>query len=286
MTLASINAGGDFRVGDVISRAWSILTRNIIFFLTVPILLLLSYVIIGVGVGFVFGGASGTVMIAGPRGPAGSPWTLGLAGIVVIIVAALLILCFNMIGQGVLLMGAFQRLRGQPLRPLEALQRVLTRILPLTGLSLLVGLALILVMLFASFVFAAIGRVLGGFALVLLPLVAVPPFFLIVMWLVAAPACVVEGLGGFSSMVRSAELTRGYRWKITGIVLLIFAVIVAERLIQLAVAVASPVLSVLVGLAWFVILIAYIDCVVIMTYHDLRVAKEGVDTSQIASIFD
>jgi hypothetical protein len=32
--------------------------------------------------------------------------------------------------------------------------------------------------------------------------------------------------------------------------------------------------------------IAYWNCAIIMTYHDLRVAKEGIDTGQIASIFD
>jgi hypothetical protein len=273
MTVASINAGGDFRVGEVMSRAWSVFTGNILFFVTVPILLLVSYFVIGAGLGAIFAIVGGVT---------GSPWVIGLAGIITIIA----ILCLNMIGQGVLLLGAFQRLRGQPLRPSEALQRVLARLLPLLGLSILWSLALVGAVLLSLFVFWAAAFALRAFAVVLVPVIAVPPLFLIVIWLVAAPACVVEGLGALSSMFRSSDLTKGFRWKIVGILLLLFAVTVVERLLQFGIAAASPVLAVLIGLVWYVVWIAYIDCVVIMTYHDLRVAKEGVDTAQIASVFD
>ena len=271
MTLASINADAEFRVGDVLSRAWSILTGNVIFFLAVPILLLVSYFVIGAGLAVVFA-------VVGGR----SPWMVFLAGIVTVVA----ILCLNMIGQAVLLMGAFQRLRGQPLRPVEALQRVLARLLPLTGLSLLWGLGLIGAVILAFFMFWAAALALGGFALLLTPFLAVPALYLVVIWLAAAPACVVEGLGAAASMLRSYDLTTGCRWKIVGILMLMFAAVVIERILQLAIAAASPVLAGLVGLAWYVVWIAYLDCVVIMTYHDLRVAKEGIDTSQVASVFD
>jgi hypothetical protein len=273
MSVASINAGGDFRVGEVLSRAWGILTGNVIFFLAVPILLLVSYFVIGAGLGLLFAVVGGGL---------GSPWLYASAGLVTVVV----ILCLNMIGQGVLLMGAFQRLRGEPLRPGEALQRVLARLLPLTGLSLLWGLGLIGAVILSFFIFWAAALALSGFALVLVPFLAVPAFYLVVIWLVAAPACVVEGLGAVSSMLRSYDLTTGFRWKIVGILLLLFVAVVVERVIQLAIAAASPMLAGLLGLAWYVVWIAYLDCVVIMTYHDLRVAKEGIDTAQIASVFD
>jgi hypothetical protein len=273
MTVASINAGGDFRVGEVMSRAWSILTGNIVFFLTVPVLLLVSYFVIGTGLGVVFALAGGV----------SSPWVIGLAGIVTVIA----ILALNMIGQGVLLMGAFQRLRGEPLQVAMAVQRVMARFLPLLGLSILLSLGLVAAVIFSSFIFFwALALALRGLAIVLVPLIAVPPFFLLVIWLVAVPACVVEGQAAIASMLRSTDLTKGFRWKITGIALLIGVVTLLSRLLQFGLTAISPVIGVLFGLAWFVLWIAYIDCVVIMTYHDLRVAKEGVDTSQIASIFD
>ena len=273
MSVASINAGGDFRVGEVLSRAWSVLTGNIVFFLIVPILLLVSYFVIGAGLGLVF-------VIVG--GSIGSPWMVAGATIATLIV----ILCLNMIGQSVLLMGAFQRLRGEPLRPGEALQRVLARLLPLSGLSLLWGLGIAGALILSFFLFWAAATALGGFALVLLPLFVVPPFYLAVIWLAAAPACVVEGQGAAASMLRSYDLTQGFRWKIVGILLLLFAALVVERIVQLAITAASPLLAGLLGLAWYVVWVAYFDCVVIMTYHDLRVAKEGIDTAQVAAVFD
>jgi hypothetical protein len=41
------------------------------------------------------------------------------------------------------------------------------------------------------------------------------------MWMVALPACVVEGLGPIKSLGRSANLTKGHRWKILGIFLVL-----------------------------------------------------------------
>jgi len=272
MSVASINASGDFRVGEVLSRAWSILTGNIVFFLTVPILLLVSYFVIGTGLGVVFALLGGI----------GSPWVIGLAGLATVIA----ILALNMIGQGVLLMGAFQRLRGQPLQVGPAVQRVMARFLPLLGLSILWSLGLVAAVVFSFFLFWALALAFRGVAIVLVPLIAVPPFFLFVIWLVAVPACVVEGQGVIASMLRSTDLTKGFRWKIIGIALLITVVTVLARILQFGFTLIGPLVGVLFGLVWFVFWIAYIDCVVIMTYHDLRVAKEGVDTSQIASVFD
>jgi hypothetical protein len=273
MSVASIRAAGDFRVGEVLGRAWSIFTGNIFFFLTVPILLLVSYFVIGAGLALVFAVIGGGIR---------SPWLVAAATIATFVA----ILCLNMIGQSVLLLGAFQRLRGEPLRPGEALQRVLARLLPLSCLSLLWGLGIAGAVIFAFFIFWAFALALRAFALVLLPFLLVPALYLAVIWLAAAPACVVEGHGAVASMLRSYDLTLGFRWKIVGILLLLFAALVAERIIQIAVMAASPVLAGLLGFAWYVVWVAYFDCVVIMTYHDLRVAKEGIDTSQVASVFD
>ena len=39
-------------------------------------------------------------------------------------------------------------------------------------------------------------------------------------------------------------------------------------------------------LLWGALWTAYYSIAVVMTYHDLRVAKEGIDIEQIASVFD
>ena len=42
----------------------------------------------------------------------------------------------------------------------------------------------------------------------------------------------------------------------------------------------------LIGLVWKAAWGAFFAVVIAMTYHDLRVAKEGLTTEQIASVFD
>ncbi len=50
-------------------------------------------------------------------------------------------------------------------------------------------------------------------------------------------------------------------------------------------ALASP-LGQLVNLIWSAIWTAFYAIVIVVTYHDLRVAKEGIDTEQIAAVFE
>ena len=89
-------------------------------------------------------------------------------------------------------------------------------------------------------------------------------------------------------MERSAWLTKGYRWKVLGIALLPVVIGVLVH------AVASAALRALVGpgataageFVWQSVFIAYGAITAVVTYHDLRVAKEGVDIDRIAAVFD
>jgi hypothetical protein len=42
----------------------------------------------------------------------------------------------------------------------------------------------------------------------------------------------------------------------------------------------------IISLIWNAIWTAFFSIVIVVTYHDLRVAKEGVDTDQIAAVFE
>lgn len=55
-------------------------------------------------------------------------------------------------------------------------------------------------------------------------LLFVPGIMLAVMWSVAAPAMVAERIGVFASFGRSRRLTKGARWRIVGLCVLVFAV--------------------------------------------------------------
>jgi hypothetical protein len=290
MTVTSINAGGDFRVGEVLSRAWSVFTGNVIFFIAVPLLVNGIYFIFNVALGRVFA-ALGIARVSPGIVPTSPGMVLPSPGMIFLmsIITLILFLSQYMFGQGVLLTGAFQRLRGEPLRVGAALQRALARLLPLIALGILVSLAMIGVTLAYMTVLWVLGFVLGRLVAVLFFTIFVPIFILYVMWSVVVPACLVEGLGPVASMARSADLTRGYRWRVTGIILLL-ALIALAALIVLVILFAltrfNPVVVLIVEMAGLVVWTGYLNCVIIMIYHDLRVAKEGIDTSQIASVFD
>jgi hypothetical protein len=273
MSVDSFGASGVFRVGDVMSRAWRLCAGNLLFFLLVPVAIyaIMIAVFVALGLTFFFAGwASGSAVVIG----------------IGIVLAVIVVLSLTMLGQGVLLLGAFQRLRGQPIRVGDVLGRVLARFLPLIGLSILWSVAVVLVSVVAGFLFGAVAAAIGSIAIVLTPLIYVPSAVLLVIWAVIVPACIVEGLGPIGSMNRSASLTKGYRWRIFGILLLLGILYGVAAAVQFALGMYSQALSGLFALVWFVLWIAYWNCTVIMTYHDLRVAKEGIDTEQIASIFD
>jgi hypothetical protein len=111
-------------------------------------------------------------------------------------------------------------------------------------------------------------------------------FMLMIMWSVVVPACLVERLGPVQSLARSADLTKGYRWRITGIMLLLFLAVLAAVLLILAVTPLGTLVAGIIRFVWSVAWTGFVNCTIIMIYHDLRVAKEGVDTAQLASVFD
>jgi hypothetical protein len=253
MAIASINAVADFRVGRVLIRAWQILAANFFFFFIVTIIVALPMAVLEIDLRSPGFGWSAELGRSSP--------TFGWSFAIAFILGSIL----HTIGQAVLLFGAFQSLRGDQVRPIEALRRALSRFFPLAGLGIL----------------STLGVGVGTILLV------VPGLILAVMWAVVVPVCVVERLGPTASMSRSFDLTRGHRWKLSGIMIPLLAVQeIGRRLVPFLLAPAGLVVMSLGVVLWAALWIAYWNCVLIMTYHDLRVAKEGVDTAQIAAIFD
>ena len=98
-------------------------------------------------------------------------------------------------------------------------------------------------------------------------------------------------------MGRSRQLTKGHRWKIVGLQLaiiipaliiggLVGAIIVGTGGFLAMASALSSTLGQVVNLIWSAIWTAFYAIVIVVTYHDLRVAKEGVDTEQIAAVFE
>jgi len=85
------------------------------------------------------------------------------------------------------------------------------------GESLGTGLRVILPLIALSILFA-IGLTIGFVLLI------VPGIILLLMWAVAVPSLVVERAGVFEAFSRSAELTKGARWKILALFVLLLVV--------------------------------------------------------------
>jgi hypothetical protein len=239
-------AENDFRVGRVFNRTASVFSRNFLPFFLVTAVAYLPTLAL-------------TKLTAD-----GAASSLAIVGVA--IGAALLTLVLSMISQAVVLYGAFQDMRGRPVSLTESLQVGLRRFLPIVGLAIAMGLLVAL---------AAI-------------LLVFPAFILLTMWFVATPACVVEQLGPSDSMRRSTALTKGHRWKIFGLmlVLLIISAAVSPAIDAAMTAIGGTTLVFVGGLIWNGIWGAFYAIAVVVTYHDLRVAKEGVDIEQIAAVFE
>jgi len=193
----------------------------------------------------------------------GEPGVAALAGLGL---TAVLWGVLTILGQAAILYGAVQKMRGQDFTIGASLARGFARFFPILGLFICLG----------------IGVGLGFILLI------IPGIILAIMWYVALPACVVEGLGPIESLQRSGFLTKGNRWRIFGIAVVIYIVNTLVQLVvgQVLSAVAGQVVSVIGVFAWMSLVQAYSAIVVAVAYHDLRVVREGADIDQIAAVFD
>ena len=290
MSVKPIEAGGVFRVAGVLRRAWRLLAGNILLFLAVPAVIYTAIVLANGYAIAVLARALPNLNIHTQ-----AEWVLA----VVVFLSVILPLALNMIGQAVIVLAALPRLRGQPFRSGEVLQSAMARAYPMLGLVLLWSLALGLCVIASILILSSVMwgfssvmfRLLSPYPLTLLPALLfpaslVPTAILLVMSTVIVPACIVEGLGPLASMIRSAALTKRCRWKIFGMTLLLGLLTIGGGVLSNIVMPERSGLAAAVDALWFVPLIAYWNAAVIMTYHDLRVAKEGFDTGPIAAVFD
>lgn len=124
----------------------------------------------------------------------------------------------------------------------------------------------------------------------------VPGVVFLVASCVSTPAAVVERPGMFGAIRRSFDLTRGNRWPLLAAGLVIVVVLwILSAVVQVAAtlltslflppgeAVAFTVVTSQLGSALFSVIpvVAISVC-----YHDLRLLKEGVDTAQLAKVFE
>ena len=236
---------GEFRVGRVLTRTFSVLSRNLLPFCVVTAIAYLPTL----------------VFLAEQRQGMDAGRAALLLG-----VSTLLAIALNALSEAIVLFGAFEDMRGRPVNLMASVRVGLSRLLPVLGVALLVAL-------------------FAGLAAILL---VIPAFIVMTMLFVAMPACVVEQLGPMQSLRRSRELTKGHRWAIFGLWFLVTIIIaIGGNMVRLVGSLIGGIgVSLLFSLIWGALAGAFNAIMVVVAYHDLRVAKEGVDTDKIASVFD
>jgi hypothetical protein len=246
----------DFKIGSVVSRTFSVLTRNLGTFLIASAVVMIPVIAINLYVGtpnyFLAGRANGFLFGA-------------LAAIIPVVCTYLL--------QATLVQGTIADLNGE--RP--DLGRALS-----TGFRLLLPVAAIAIL-------GTLGTTLG------MVLLIVPGMILGVGWSVAVPVKVVERTGIKDSFGRSWDLTKGYRWKIFGLILMFVLIIFLLSFIVNMVSGLSVMntVSVLnnrpyILLQWLQSVITALLMAVGVTviYYELRTVKEGLGPQQLAAAFD
>jgi hypothetical protein len=247
-TLAATGVGtSEFRVGSAIARSASLLWRHPLTFFVVGLI-----------------ACSPILVFAGTQISASTP--SGTVKELLWIVFNLAVLTvFDTFGKAALVHTAIQDMRGGGrVRLIESLNVSLRQFWPLIGLA------------FASFLTSL------GFVLLV-----VPGLILSTIWFVALPACIGERLGPWASLRRSLQLTKGHRWKIFGLMLLVLVPTWGSPFVGWLLSTATSEFVGTVG-EWLctTIATAIAAAVVVVTYYDLRVVDEGADITRLAVVFD
>jgi hypothetical protein len=247
MTDMPAGAGGEFRVGLVFGRSLAMLRRQFLKFLALA-----------------FAASLPPLLVALHPPSPGQVFTMDY-GLLLAGVAALSLLLFA-ICQPAIIYGAFQTMRGRDFHIGESLRKALERLMPVIGVSILM----------------LVSIMIGSLLLL------VPGLILWTMFLVAVPVCVVERLGPVQSLRRSAELTKGNRWRLFGMFLLLAVLVSAIRfaLSGMLVAVGGRMVAGVGDIAFDAVATSLELIVFAVAYHDLRVAREGIDIERIAALFD
>jgi uncharacterized membrane protein len=197
-----------------------------------------------------------------------------MAMVIVMVICGLLL-------QATIIRAAAAQARGEKASLGECLTTGLAKILPLFLLGLLMG--------FGGMI---------GFVLLI-----VPGIILFIMWSVAAPALVVEDLGPIAALGRSRALTKGYRWTIFGIgLLMLIALWILSAVVGLVMLLFmglngletmsvsieassySPV-TIIFGLVFNTLYTAFFAALPASLYLMLREIKEGPQADRLADIF-
>ncbi|GEM_PF-786891 len=103
-----------------------------------------------------------------------------------------------------------------------------------------------------------------GFALLI-----IPGIILGLMWFVAVPVLVAEDKGVFASMSRSSELTKGNRWRLIWLFIIIYVLLFIIIIIVGLLSAITPILGVIGGVLIAIVAYPYLSIIIAVTYYEL-----------------
>lgn len=248
-----------FSIGGVLSSSFGVYARNFV-----------SFTVLGLIIGLV-NLAFELLLAAGPAAAAAET-----VDYVPIIVGFLISVLVGGLTQAAVIYGTFQDMRGSKAGPGDCIVRGLSAVVPVIIASIIYSIAVFI----------------GSLLLV------IPGIIIIVLWWLYVPAIVVERKSIFESFGRSAELTKGRRWQILGLGLVIFVLLLIIFSVigfvlfgammespggELA---EVPLWATILNYAISAIVTVFLAVVTAVTYYYLRAEKEGVGIEDLASVFD
>ena len=133
----------------------------------------------------------------------------------------------------------------------ELIKSINPKLLPLLGLTIVLSILI------------SIGLVLF----------IIPGIILALIWFVAVPVLIIEDKGVFDSMSRSGELTKGNRWRIFGLMLVVYIGVFVVFIIAALIAAVLPILGLIAFVVLAVIVYPWLAVVVPTVYYALAGAK-------------
>ncbi len=249
-----------FTIGNVLGTSFAILRRNIVAF---GIFALVFGLINPVADWM--GGIIKPQVAAAKKADAPATWGTWAPPILLTIAMFLASMVISGLATAAVSYGVFQDLRGQRAGTVDCLARGLASILPVVAASLLFSLMVVLASI-----------------LLLVPGVLV----WVACWLFV-PAIVVEKRGIPDSFKRSADLTRGRRWTVVGLLLVfnIASLLVSSGLTRVLQSAMGGWTS---GALYFsdAAMMAFDAVMTAVSYYYLCADKEGVGIDEIAVVFD
>jgi hypothetical protein len=265
-----VRAAGRLEVGDSIGQAFSIWFGNLIPFSGLALLVYAPFLIV--------------VWMFYSRSPMADPDAVRTFQLVVNLADKLF---FSMLLAGAVTYGVVMQLRGQRAAMGRSLTMGLSRLIHVLLVSIVM--ALVYAMVLAAGLLPAVVSPVLGIVTILVAGVFVILFFC--RFFVAIPAVVVEQIGVGEALGRSSYLTKGFRGTIFGVWFL-FAILVGLMMLPVVFAVGMMLTGIAPWVEQVVVAVigvllsplsAILPCVV---YHALRTTKEGVNTEDLAAVFE